>query len=191
MSSQSRCVGALITGVVSSLLWASCDRRTAGKPDTDSTTAAPQAVAEKTYRISAFALGDKAEISCRAITSAYIGQGNLLAQHPVPNPSRLSAKVEDGTDVLAVRVERDHLVFLTKASLEAGVAEGSRFPLVQNGVDYLKAFASTDSGVATLESFVLNKRNGMAIWSRIRPAGFAGQVAPAAPDSITIYFRCT
>jgi hypothetical protein len=91
---------------------------------------------------------------------------------------------------LALRVERDHLVFLTKASLEAGVAEGSRFPLIHNGVDYLKAVESTDSGVATLESFVLNKRNGLAIWSRVRPAGFARDVAPGAPDSSTIYFRC-
>jgi hypothetical protein len=192
MNSRWRLVGVMIIGTLGSSWWASCDRQIAPKSDADSSIAAPQAVAEKTYSLNPYPLGDKAEMSCRAITSTYIGQGNVLAlQDPTPDPNKLSAKVEDGTDVLALRVERDHLVFLTRAALEAGVAEGSRFPLIQNNADYLKAVESTDSGVATLESFVLNKKNGLAVWSRVRPAGLLRQVAPAAPDSSTIYFRCT
>jgi hypothetical protein len=192
MDSQWRLVRILLIGMLGSSLWASCDRQIAPPSGAESTIATSQAVAEKTYSLNSYPLGDKVHISCRAITSTYIGQGNVLAlQDPAPDPNRLSAKIEDGTDVLALRVERDHLVFLTKAALGAGVAEGSRFPLIQNGVDYLKAFESTDSGVATLESFVLNKKNGLAIWSRVRPAGLLRQAAPAAPDSSTIYFLCT
>ena len=191
MNSRRRLVGVLIIGTLGPSSWASCDRQIAPKADADPTVGVPQAVAEKTYTLNPYALGDKAEISCRAITSTYIGQGNVLAlQDPAPDPNRLSAKVEDGTDVLALRVERDHLVFLTRAALEAGVAEGSRFPLIQNGADYQKSVESTDSGVATLESFVLNKKNGLAVWSRVRPAGLLRQVAPAAPDASVIYFRC-
>ncbi len=82
------------------------------------------------------------------------------------------------------------MVFLTKAALEAGIAEGSQFSIIHNGPDYLKAFESADAGMATLESFVLNKKNGLAVWSRVRPEGLLRQAAPAAPDASTIYFRC-
>jgi len=158
-------------------------------------TAPQSSASERFFPFTPLPLNAKEEISCRAIARTYIGQGNVLASNgevrlPDESANRLTGRVEEGTDVLSIRIERDHLVFLTKAAFEGGLAQGSRFPLIENNSDYLKASESSKSGVATMESFVLNKRNGLAIWVRVRPSGYFGQVVPAAPDSDTMYFRC-
>jgi hypothetical protein len=150
---------------------------------------------ERVFIFSPMPLNDKQQISCRSIARTYIGQGNVLAANgglhlPKEAANRILGQIEEGSDVLSIRIEHDYLVFLTKASFESGIAEGSRFPLIENTSDYLKAWDSSSSGVAILESFVLNKNNGLAIWTRVRPSGFFGQKVPAAPDSDTIYFRC-
>lgn len=149
-----------------------------------------RALTEQSFAFVPIPLGDKNSVSCRAISSLYVGQGiaGIDAEQLVQN--RLSARVSKGTDTIAIQIEREFLVFLTRASLEAGVAEGSRFPIVENGEHYLRASESVISGSATLESFVLNKHNGLAIWTRIRPLGFFGNLAQAAPDSETIYLAC-
>ena len=41
----------------------------------------------------------------------------------------------------------------------------------ENTADYLKAFESRNFGVALLESFVLNKHTGLAIWTKIQAKG--------------------
>lgn len=197
MKSNLRPAMILVFGAVSWLWFLSCTQQ-GGSPETGTAaqTDTLPSVSERFFTVVPLPLNGKAQISCRAITRTYIGQGNVLVtpdgklREPGANSNRLYARIEEGTDVLSVRIERDHLVFLTKAAFEGGVAEGSRFPLIENNSEYLKASESSSSGVATLESFVLNKRNGLAIWTRIRPAGFLGQIAPAAPDSDTMYFQC-
>jgi hypothetical protein len=193
---SSSMIAFLVVAPVSWLFLASCSpegRSTEAVPGPTDTQASPS---EQFFTFTPFPLDSKSEISCRPIALTYIGQGNVLAtpdgrlRQPDETAYRLSARIEKGTDVLSIRIERDHLLFLTKAAFETGLAEGSRFQLLENNSDYLKASASLSSGVATLESFVLNKQNGLAIWTRIRPAGFLGQVAPAAPDSDTMYFSC-
>lgn len=58
--------------------------------------------------------------------------------------------------------------------------------MIENTPDYLKASESRTFGVALLESFVLNKRSGLAVWTKVQQAGLLSQV----PDSQTIYFAC-
>ena len=130
----------------------------------------------------------RTEISCTAITSLNVGSAEPVpAPNAGANTNQLSAEIFGGTDRLSIRIEADHLIFLTKAAFEGGVTEGPRFPLLENNAEFLKAVESFPSGVGTLESFVLNKRNGLAIWTKIRPGGPFGQ---AAPDSQTIYVAC-
>jgi len=189
-------IAPFIVASVSWLFVASCDRQGSSTEARPNSTDSQASTSARSFTFTPLPLNDKTQISCHAIALTYIGQGNVLVapdgklRQPDENANRLSARIDEGTDVLSIRIERDHLVFLTKAAFEGGVAEGSRFPLIENDAEYLKALESSSSGVATLESFVLNKRNGLAIWTRVRPAGFLGKVSPAAPDSDTMYFRC-
>ena len=157
---------------------------------TRSTEQSTISLAEESFSFTAIPVGDKASVSCRAITSVYLGQGSAGVDADETQRNRFRANISRGTDTIAIRIEPEYLVFLTRAGLEAGVAEGSRFPIVENTQNYLKASESMATGVATLESFVLNKQNGLAIWARIRPLGFFGGLAQAAPDSETVYLAC-
>jgi hypothetical protein len=56
----------------------------------------------------------------------------------------------------------------------------------ENTADYLKTFESRNSGVALLESFVLNKHTGLAIWTKVQAKGLMIEV----PESQTIYLAC-
>ena len=50
----------------------------------------------------------------------------------------------------------------------------------------MKAFESRNFGVALLESFVLNRHTGLAIWTKVQAKGLVAEV----PESQTIYFAC-
>jgi hypothetical protein len=133
-------------------------------------------------------LDGKQEISCQAIALMHIRQDGDSLDPAAPN--RLIATIEKGTDVVAIRIERKQLIFLTKVAFSAGMAEGTPFPLIENDSEHLKALESFSEGNKMLESFVLNKNSGLAVWSRIRPAGYLGAIKPTAPDSQTVYLQC-
>lgn len=141
-----------------------------------------QSLAERSFTFVPVPIGTKTQVSCRAITSVNINQ----LRAGVIDREKLTASIDSGTDRLSIRIAPDHLIFLSSASFGSGSVEGAKFPLIENTVDYLKAFESRHFGVALLESFVLNKHTGLAIWTKVQAKGLVAEV----PESQTIYLAC-
>lgn len=105
------------------------------------------------------------ELACEAILNANIWQ-------ETGDQTQLVAETSRGTDKLAIKVGQEKLKFITRASVEAGMAEPAEFILVANEENYLMAVGLPSSPVApSLSAFVLNKTNGLAAWTKSRPHG--------------------
>jgi hypothetical protein len=75
------------------------------------------------------------------------------------------------------------LAFLSQAGFAAGTARGPSFEILENTPDQLAASFFDGSSV---NAFVLNKKNGLAIWSKVRPT-FPVYNAPTGSQS---YLKC-
>jgi hypothetical protein len=96
----------------------------------------------------------------------------------------LEGKVSTGLNAVSIEIEgASTLVFLSEAGFAAGTARGPSFEILQNTQDQLAATFFDGNSVNT---FVLNKTNGLAIWSKIRPT-FPGYEAPTGAQS---YMMC-
>jgi hypothetical protein len=100
---------------------------------------------------------------------------------------RLEAASNTGTDMLAVEVDGKTLKFITRASVEAGQASAAAFQIIRNDKDVLAA-VDHQSGVLglSLSSFLLNKKNGYAVWTKSRPSFLVDE----QPDTQTHYLQC-
>lgn len=94
--------------------------------------------------------------------------------------------VSKGTDKIAVNIkDEDTLSFLTRAALEAGVSEGELFAIMKNTDEELVAILY-DQFRVSVNVFALNKKNGLAVWSKARP-NFLGYESPSGS---IIYLIC-
>jgi hypothetical protein len=102
------------------------------------------------------------------------------------NTIRLDAESRVGTDKLAIEIEGDSMKFMTRAAVDAGIAATAPFRIVRNDQDALVAIAVDDiaNGVA-VNSFLLNKKNGLAVWTKARSRFLLEQ-----PDTAAYYLRC-
>ena len=124
----------------------------------------------------------RTEFSCNSILSANIEEPDTIAG----SRGELKAEIKEAKGGPVIAVENDQMVFATASD----VIEIQPFTLIENTSDYLKAVKSYKNNPYRFESFVLNKQNGLAIYSRIRPLGRLGKKQPMAPDSQTIYLQC-
>lgn len=99
-------------------------------------------------------------LSCESIVSS-----SLLVYKQGENKS-IQGDIEKGTDKIAVKLDGDKLSFLTQAAVGAGVTGGDEFRVLQNTNKYLTAIETHDLG--GVDSFVLNKETGKAVWSKSR-----------------------
>ena len=95
----------------------------------------------------------------------------------------LEGKITKGENDASVSIENASLLrFLSGPAFSAGIARGSPFEIVVNTQDQLVAnYFNGDS----MNTFVLNKRNGLAIWSKVR-ATFPVYDAPTGGQSYLI-----
>ena len=71
----------------------------------------------------------------------------------------------------------------TARDVRAGALQ---IPVIDDTPACLKAVESFIFGVALLESVVLNKQSGLAVWTKVQPAGLLSEV----PESQTISPAC-
>lgn len=99
----------------------------------------------------------------------------------------LESKSRTGTDTLAIRIDGDRLHVMTRAAVESGIATAAPMIIVRNSDDEMAAIAAEEIPLSfTLETFLLNKQNGYAVWTKSRPRYLIQDV----PDTQAIYFRC-
>ena len=122
------------------------------------------------------------DLACQAISSSIIEQ-----QPEDVAAGRLIAHVQKASDKLAVKIKGDRLSFMTVASVEAGQAEGAEFLIVKDTEDYLMAVHLSEGGLTTsLNTFVLNRKNGLAAWTKSRPSFLTIET----PDTHSVYLVC-
>jgi len=102
-------------------------------------------------------------------------------------PKRLDASSAAGTDKLAVEIKGDVLRVLTRTSVELGETSAAEFEILDVSSDYLFA-VDFERGLlgGTLSSFVINRRLGLAVWTKSRPEFL---IVPE-PDTQSYYLKC-
>lgn len=99
-------------------------------------------------------------LSCESIVSS------VLTVNKGENKT-IEAEILKGTDKIAVRLKDKKLYFLTSAAVGAGSTEGDALQVIQDNSKYLAAYGEYPYG--GMDSFVLNKETGKAIWSKSQP----------------------
>jgi hypothetical protein len=111
-------------------------------------------------------------------------ESDMTASYDTSLTKGLEGKVSVGQNAVSIEIEGPKtLVFLSQAGFSAGTARGPSFEILANTKDQLAATFFDGSSVNT---FVLNKTNGLAIWSKVRPT-FPGYEAPTGALS---YMTC-
>lgn len=99
----------------------------------------------------------------------------------------LEASSSVGTDRLAIEVRSDGLHFVTRAAVESGIAFAPPFRIVKNDSNALAAVDLQEGSLGfTLSTFLLNKQNGLAVWTKSRPSFAIRQ----EPDTQAHYLLC-
>lgn len=121
-----------------------------------------------------------AQLACEALLSTSIWED------PEQN-GQITAENQTGTDKLAIRIKENAITFITRASVEAGIPEAAEFTIVSNEEDFLVAIYLDKGAISpSLNSLVLNKKNGFAVWTKSRPQYLLSQT----PDVQSSYLVC-
>ena len=140
-------------------------------------------VAALALALSALALGSA---PATAADVSAVGTWDMVAETPNgPMPSvlvlkKVEGKLKAGANNVSVSIDApQRMSFLSEAGFDAGVARGPEFQIIANTARELVASYFDGSSINT---FVLNKSNGLAIWSKIR-ATFPVYDAPTGGQS--------
>ena len=90
---------------------------------------------------------------------------------------------------MALKIEGKTLSLITVASVKAGNTDAARFEIVKGDKDFLMAVFISEGSIpsmSSISSLVLNKKNGLAVWTKSR----AEFLAYDAPDTQGIYLAC-
>lgn len=97
----------------------------------------------------------------------------------------IEGEVSKGTDQIAITIKNEKtLLFITKASVEVGLAEPAAFNIVYNGDDFLTAVLIHEK-MPGFSTFTLNKEKGLAVWAKNEPYSITGR-----PGGSVIYLYC-
>jgi hypothetical protein len=118
-------------------------------------------------------------LRCRALM-----ESELTGSYDSTLTQGLDGKLSSGANNVSISMgESKTLSFLSEAGFSTGVARGPEFQIIANTSNELVASFFDGSSINTL---VLNKSNGLAVWSKIR-ATFPGYNAPTGSQS---YLAC-
>jgi len=115
---------------------------------------------------------------CEAVVSTglyanTIGEKGILAQ------------LARGTDKISIEVDGDVLYFLTGAGFNLGGAKGAKFQVLHNSEQQILAI--TSEGGKTVDVFTLNKKTGLAVWTKTR---FLDFMSGGNPSAQSFYLMC-
>ena len=120
-------------------------------------------------------------LSCESLMSA-----GIVGSPEEYLTNGIEGEVRKGTDKLAVNIKGDGTMsFLTRASVEAGVAEGDSWSVLRDTSEDLVAL-HYDDFFGSVNVFALNKETGLAIWSKTRP----DFLTYGSPTGAVIYLQC-
>lgn len=114
------------------------------------------------------------QYSCEALVGSFIRGGDTVFEKGI------FAEVNKGTDKIAIEVEEDKMYFLTQASVGIGTARGEPWTVVRNTDHRIVAvYDGLDEIGTDFNMFILNKTNGIAVWTKTHSDLF-GTENPAA-----------
>lgn len=117
-------------------------------------------------------------LSCRSLMEA-----DLTGSRDGALTKGLEGKVTAGQNKVSVSIENSTtLLFLSEAGFAAGTTRGAEFKIIANNDSELVAYFFDG---ASMNSFALNKTNGLAIWSKIR-SSFPVYDAPTGSESYLV-----
>lgn len=121
------------------------------------------------------------QFSCNSLISTFIHGGNNALEKGV------YGELNKGTDKVAIEVEGDKLYFLTRASVEVGTARGEPWNIVKNSNDRIVAlYNGLDQMGTDVNLFILNKKNGIAVWTKTNSDLFGTE----NPGAQSFYLVC-
>lgn len=129
----------------------------------------------------------KVELSCETKVGAVIFPKPNWEDKPL---GEVEAEISTGGSKIAIEIGEKTVKFLTSTSVEVGMMEPAEFTILSNDDKSLVAVLYDDSaGIAeskVIDSFILNKKSGFAVWTKSRDSFFISD----NPDSQVYYLRC-
>jgi hypothetical protein len=118
---------------------------------------------------------------CESIVSAVI-YGNTLGDKGI------LAQLDKGTDKISISIEGDTLYFLTGASFKTGEARPGQCQIMHNTDEQILAVCPTPTNFGfTVDTITINKKTGLAVWTKTRSADlFSG----GNPSAQSFYLIC-
>jgi len=126
----------------------------------------------------------RSSLFCEALLSTFVGPDKDWVE--VGPGDRIKAETKKGTDKFAVEIKENAVSILSRVNFEAGFLEAPDYTILQNDAGSLVAFWVNKSP-PTLETFILNKRNGLAIWTKSKALDM---VRRDVPEAHSLYFAC-
>ena len=118
---------------------------------------------------------------CEAIVGAFL-HANTTEDKGV------LGEVFKGTDKISLQIEGDILYFLSGASFKLGEAKPVLFKIIHNSEEQVLAILPEQTTFGyTVDIFTLNKKTGVAVWTKTRSYdSFSG----GAPSAQSFYLKC-
>ena len=93
----------------------------------------------------------------------------------------------DSNTKLAIEIDNKTLKLITTTAVEAGMTKPAEFVILDENSESLVA-VNTDKGLVDpgINTFILNKKTGMAVWTKSKPKFFSNQL----PDVQSYYMEC-
>jgi hypothetical protein len=121
----------------------------------------------------------------QSLTCQSLLESNISGSPDKSLTNGIEGKVTGGSNKIAVSwKDASTMTLLSGAAFDVGVATGAPFSIVKDGKDELVAQFFDGSSIST---FVLNKSNGLAIWSKIRSTF----PVYGAPTGAVSYMQCS
>jgi hypothetical protein len=97
-------------------------------------------------------------------------------------------QLSKGTDKISIRIEGNILHFLSGASFEIGEAKAAQFKIISGSDEEVTAILPQETALGyTVDIFTLNKKTGLAVWTKTRSYdAWSG----GAPSAQSFYLRC-
>lgn len=126
----------------------------------------------------------RSSLSCEALLDSFVGPEKDWVE--VGPGDQIKAETKKGTDKFAVEIKENAVSILSRVNFEAGFLEAPNYTILQNDAGSLVAYWVNNSP-ASLETFILNKRTGLAIWTKAKPLDMFGR---DIPEARSLYFAC-
>lgn len=130
------------------------------------------------------------QLSCETVAGASLFPQMKLDKEKDDKLDKLEIALHTKGSNIAIEIGDKTVKFLTSTSVEGGLMEPAVFTILSNDAKSLVATIYEDSAGITnskiIDSFILSKDSGYAIWTKSRDIGLFSK----NPDSQVYYLRC-